>query len=106
MLRRKLLVILFSVTALLMVLAMAALIGLQAVFSDMNHINTDATALLDRSSELKSLAGVVEADLYLLPAHQGRRMTSRAPLRKLREVYRPSPVILPSTVIRYVTRWP
>ncbi len=66
MLRHKLLVILFSLTALLMVLAVAALWSLQRVFVDLDHLHNRAAVAVDQVNELSTTLSGIEVELYEL----------------------------------------
>jgi nitrogen fixation/metabolism regulation signal transduction histidine kinase len=74
MLRRKLLIILFTLTGLLMGLAIAALLALQGLFADLNHISTQASAVADKSSHLTQTISTVEVELHKLRAGQTRHL--------------------------------
>lgn len=65
MLRRKLMLILITLTALLMVLAVAALWSLQRVFVDLDHMRTAASAV-DHVNELNTSLSMVQVELYAL----------------------------------------
>jgi HAMP domain-containing protein len=65
MLRRKLMLILFTLTALFMALAVAALWSLQRVFVDLDHLGT-ATTAVDHVSELNTSLSSVQVELYAL----------------------------------------
>lgn len=73
MLRHKLLAILFSLTALLMVLAIAALWSLQRVFVELDHLRT-ATAAVDHVNELNTSLSTVEVELYALQTGRQRHL--------------------------------
>jgi HAMP domain-containing protein len=66
MLRHKLLVILFSLTALLMVLAVAALWSLQRVFVDLDHLHNQETVAVNQVNELSTTLSGIEVELYTL----------------------------------------
>ncbi len=66
MLRHKLLVILFSLTALLMVLAVAALWSLQRVFVDLDHLHNRAAVAVNQVNELNTTLSGIEVELYAL----------------------------------------
>jgi signal transduction histidine kinase len=73
MLRRKLLMILSSVILLLMVLAVAALISLQSIFSKLDHINTQANAVVELTNHMNLTISRVEIllhDLYTRKIHR------------------------------------
>jgi len=72
-LRRKLLLILLTLTALLMVLAIAALWSLQRVFMDLDHLRTAATAV-DQVSELNTSLSTVQVELYALQIGRQRHL--------------------------------
>ncbi len=65
MLRRKLMLILVTLAAMLMVLAVAALWSLQRVFVDMDNLRTAAMAV-DHTSELNTRLSTVQVELYAL----------------------------------------
>lgn len=73
MLRRKLMVILFTLTGLLMVLAVAALWSLQRVFVDLDHLSTAATAV-DQVNELNTNLSSIEVELYSLQTGRQRHL--------------------------------
>lgn len=64
MLRHKLLVILFSLTALLMVLAVAALWSLQQLFVDLDHAHNKAGVAVNQVNELSTALSSIELELY------------------------------------------
>jgi signal transduction histidine kinase len=66
MLRHKLLVILFSLTSLLMVLAVAALWSLQLVFVDLDHLHNRAAVAVNQVNELSTTLSGIEVELYAL----------------------------------------
>ena len=66
MLRHKLLVILFSLTALLMVLAVAALWSLQQVFVELDHLHNRAGVAVNQANELSTTLSGIEVELYAL----------------------------------------
>ncbi len=66
MLRHKLLLILFSLTALLMVLAVAALWSLQRVFVDLDHLHNRASVAVNQVNELSTTLSGIEVELYAL----------------------------------------
>lgn len=65
MLRRKLMLILFTLTSLLIVLAVAALWSLQRVFVELDHLKTAATAV-DQVNELNTNLSAIQVELYAL----------------------------------------
>ncbi len=73
MLRRKLMVILLALTALLMVLAVAALWSLQRVFVDLDHLRTASTAV-DHVNELNTSLSTIEVELYALQTGRQRHL--------------------------------
>ena len=74
MLRRKLLMIMSSVILLLMVLAVAALISLQSIFSKLDHINTQANAVVDLSNDMNLSISRVEILLHELYSGKTHRL--------------------------------
>jgi len=75
-LRHKLLVILFSLTALLMVLAVAALGSLQRVFADLDHLNNRAGVAVNQVNELSTSLSSIELELYGLQTGRKRHLDS------------------------------
>lgn len=76
MLRRKLLLILGSLVALLVVMAVAAIWLLQGVLGDLYHIHTQALTTLESVNRLSSTIAVVETDLYRIQLGQERHLDS------------------------------
>ena len=74
MLRRKLLLILCLLAGLLMVLALAALWGLQVVFADMDHLTTHASRMVATSNALSTTISSVEVELHELQAGRKRHL--------------------------------
>jgi len=74
MLRRKLILILGSVTAMLVVLAVAALWPLNQIFEELDHISNHASTVLEHSSRLNRGVGVVEVELYRLQSDRTHRL--------------------------------
>jgi len=66
MLRHKLLLILFSLTALLMVLAVAALWSLQRVFVDLDHLHSQSTVAVSQVNELSMSLSDIQVELYAI----------------------------------------
>lgn len=74
MLRRKLLVILGPLVALLLVMAVAAILLLQGVLSDLEHINTQAWKAEEHASQLSEHIGQIEVELYELQLGRQHRL--------------------------------
>jgi HAMP domain-containing protein len=74
MLRRKLLTILFSVTALLMALAVLALWAMYDVHAELNHLAWPQTVNAQRADQLSLTLSRVEVELYALQAGRQRRL--------------------------------
>jgi nitrogen fixation/metabolism regulation signal transduction histidine kinase len=74
MLRRKLLTILFSVTALLVALALAALWSLHLMFSELEDLTRRDVALAEQSHQLATTLWEVELELYALQTGQQRHL--------------------------------
>lgn len=74
MLRHKLLLILFSLTALLMVLAVAALWSMQRVFVDLDHLHNRAGLAVNQVSELSTTLSSIELELYGLQTGRQRHL--------------------------------
>lgn len=74
MLRHKLLVILFSLTALLMVLAVTALWSLQRVFVDLDHLHNQAAVAVNQVNELSTTLSDIEIELYALQTGRQRHL--------------------------------
>ena len=74
MLRRKLMTILFVLTALLMALAIAAILGLNALFTDLDHINNHASAVVDDSNGLSKTISQIELELHRIQSGEQRHL--------------------------------
>ncbi len=89
MLRHKLLMILFSLTALLMVLAVTALWSLQRVFVELDHLNSNAAVVVRQVNELNTALSGIEVELYALQSgrqnHLDRLIGSVQAVRDLSE---------------------
>ena len=72
MLRRKLLTVFGSLVALLAILAVCGLWSLYGILQDLDHMNREATEIMDRASQLSSMLTTVEIDLYELRLGQRR----------------------------------
>ena len=64
MLRHKLLLILFSLTALLMALAVAAFWSLPQIIGGLDHVQTRASAVVEDVNELNAAIYGIKAQLY------------------------------------------
>jgi len=73
-LRHKLLVILFSLTALLMVFAVAAMWSLQRVFVDLDHLQNRASVAVNHVNELSTALSSIEVELYGLQIGRQRHL--------------------------------
>jgi HAMP domain-containing protein len=74
MLRRKLLLILFTLTSLLVVLAVTAIASLEGVFAELDHIKHEANTVVDRANQLNAVVSGLESDLYELQSGQMRHL--------------------------------
>ena len=74
MLRRKLILLLFSVTGLLMALALAALLSLQTIFANLDHIQGDARRMVDVSNQLSASIYAIELQLHELQSGRQRHL--------------------------------
>jgi nitrate/nitrite-specific signal transduction histidine kinase len=74
MLRRKLILILGCLTVLLLGMAIASLWPLQRVVSQMDHIATQASRILEQSNELNRSVSAIEVELHQLQAGRQHRM--------------------------------
>ncbi len=74
MLRHKLLRILFSLTALLMVLAVAALWSLQRTFVSLDHLHNQAGVAVNQVNELSTVLSSIELELYGLQTGRIRHL--------------------------------
>lgn len=74
MLRRKLLLILGSLVALLLVNAVGAIWMLQSILGDLRHINTEAWGVIQQSNELATTISAVEIQLYELATGRERHL--------------------------------
>ena len=74
MLRRKLLLILFSLAGLLLVLAVAILLLVQSVLEDMEHMNRDAFTIIDQTNSLSAAISTIEIELERLRSGQTRHL--------------------------------
>ncbi|MEX0777353.1 MAG: HAMP domain-containing protein [Phycisphaeraceae bacterium] len=74
MLRRKLMLLMVTLTALLMVLAVAALWSLQSILADLDHINTHSQSLVDQTNQISAAIARVELTLNQLRSGQTRRL--------------------------------
>src|SRR5512133_3047192 len=68
MLRRRLLLILGSLVLLLLAVAISAVLLLQKVLDDLNHVRTEALVAVDRVSELGNQIAVTQTELYRIQA--------------------------------------
>ena len=68
MLRRKLQLLMFLLTAVLLSLALAAVWSLEGVFDDMDHINHQSLAAVENSEALNAATSTAEVQLYGLQA--------------------------------------
>ncbi|MCY2926906.1 MAG: HAMP domain-containing protein [Planctomycetota bacterium] len=74
MLRKKLLIVFGSLVGLLAVTAVWAVSSLQGVLNGLDHINTQAVAVLDQTSGLNSALTSIEAELYRLQSAKARHL--------------------------------
>lgn len=74
MLRRKFLTIFGSLVVLLVVMGVAAVWTLQGVLRGLDHINTEATRIVDDSSQLSLALSAIEIDLLQLQLGQERHL--------------------------------
>lgn len=74
MLRRKLLLMLGPLVAVLVVVAIVAIVLLQGVLHGMDHISTEALAVVDKVNRLAGTITTVEAELYDLQLARKRRL--------------------------------
>lgn len=70
MLRRKLLLILGGLTAVLVLLAVGALWPLQNLFAQVEHLSTEGGEILDQSTKLSGTINAIELELYRLQSGQ------------------------------------
>jgi len=73
-LRRKLLLILGSLVALLLLTAVGAIWMLQSILGELHHINTESWAIIQRSNELATTISAMEIELYKLATGKERHL--------------------------------
>ena len=66
MLRRKLLLVLGGLTGLLVIMAILAIVPLQALFTELDHISNQAQSISARANRLSSTISAIEVELYRL----------------------------------------
>ncbi|HVT88693.1 MAG TPA: HAMP domain-containing protein [Tepidisphaeraceae bacterium] len=74
MLRRKLFMNLGPLVALLLITAVAAIVLLQGVLRDLNHVNTQAWGLVQRVNELSVNINIIEVKLYEIQLGKERHL--------------------------------
>lgn len=74
MLRRKLLIIFGSLVVLLVAMAVTAIWVLQGMLRRLNHLNTEAVAIVDKADRLGSALTTVEIELYNLQLGHKRHL--------------------------------
>lgn len=76
MLRRKLLLMMAPLVALLLAMAVVAIILLQGVLRDLEHVSTQAWRVEEQISRLSTDIGVIEVNLYELQTGKSRHLDS------------------------------
>ena len=74
MLRRKFLIVFGSLVILLVVMGICAIWMLQGVLGSLDHINDEATRIVDDAGALHLALSAIEIDLYLLQLGQDRHL--------------------------------
>ena len=66
MLRRKLLIVLGALTGLLVVMAISAILPLQSLFRDLDHVTNQAQSIAAQANRLSATISTIEVELYQL----------------------------------------